>query len=131
MKAVDTHILVRLVTRDNPGQFAKVRRALEAAESAHEKLFVSDVVAVELIWALSWHYDYPRDDVLRVFDSLLQLQVLEFESADEIRELVALGRSTHLELDDLLIGLVARRNGCEATLTFDKAAAKSPLFELL
>jgi predicted nucleic-acid-binding protein len=35
------------------------------------------------------------------------------------------------DLADLLIGLTAYDNGCTATLTFDKKAARSSLFTLI
>jgi predicted nucleic-acid-binding protein len=52
MRAVDTHILVRLLTVDDKRQAEKVRSLFD--QFAHEDgtFFISDVIIAELCWTL-------------------------------------------------------------------------------
>jgi predicted nucleic-acid-binding protein len=55
---------------------------------------------------------------------------ISVENPDWIHNLIRLGRGGNTDLPDLLIGIASQANGCEATLTFDRKAARSPLFEV-
>jgi predicted nucleic-acid-binding protein len=57
------------------------------------------------------------------------MPVLEVESLDRVHTLITQGRAGAVGLADLWIGLSAREKDCEATLTFDRKAARSGLFE--
>lgn len=131
MKALDTNVLVRFLVADEKSQAGKVRRLFEAAERENESFCVSWVVLLELIWVLSAAYDFSRAEVLEAIELLSQMPILEFEDHDRTRRLVETGRATTADLSDLLIGLVAQGNGCEATLTFDRKLARTGLFEVL
>jgi predicted nucleic-acid-binding protein len=64
-------------------------------------------------------------------DKLMQFPVLEFENRKLISEILEHHEKNLPDISDLLIGLNAIVCGCEKTLTLDKAASSSKLFELL
>lgn len=132
MKALDTNVLVRFLTMDDPAQSKKVIHLFRHAESNGERFHVSSLVLLELIWVLESLYRYERDDILAVFEKMLALQVLSIESPDLIESLLAAATGSKAELSDLLIGAAAHVRECDSTLTFDRKAAKaSTLFQLL
>ena len=128
MIALDTNVLVRFLVEDDLAMSAAATALLEAAEQADEPLFVSLIVSLELNWVLTACYHFSRDEVLTVFDELLSMPALTFEASDCLGNMVALGRTTNLDLADILIGLRAKAEGCESTATFDKRAGQSALF---
>ena len=131
MKALDTNILVRLLTDDDPRQKDRVLAVFREAQRTGEPLFVSTPVVLELMWVLRSSRDFSREDVLEALERLLYLPMLAFESQSEVQGLIHGGRQSSKDLPDLLIALHAREAGCDATLTFDKKAARSPYFSLI
>lgn len=132
MKALDTNVLVRFLTMDDQAQSRKVISLFRAAESDAERLHVSTLVLLELIWVLESLYRYSREEILSAFEKMLALQVLSIESPDLIESFIAVAPGSKADLSDLLIGAASRIRECETTLTFDRKAAKvSTLFQLL
>ncbi len=131
MKAIDTNILVRFLVGDDSSQAEIVRKVFERAEKRGDAYFVCTTVVLELVWVLESVYDLSEDEIRMSFKKMLQLPVLEFENRDIIADLAEGDRKHILDLPDLLIGLNAKIHGCDATLTFDKKASASTLFELL
>jgi predicted nucleic-acid-binding protein len=123
--------LVRFLVRDDARQASAVRALLAAAERDGEAVMVPLLVVLELVWVLSSAYGCDRPTVLQSIETLLALPVLRFEDHSIVVELCRRGRESSTDLDDLLIGLRARSLGCDAVLTFDKAASRCDLFEAL
>lgn len=128
MKALDTNILVRFLIEDNARMADAAAKTLEEAENKKEPLFVSLLVALELNWVLASCYQFSRGDILDAFDELLAMPALTFEASDCLNRMIALGRTTTLDISDLLIGLKAEKEGCDITLTLDRRALQSTLF---
>ncbi|PWQ92233.1 PIN domain-containing protein [Leucothrix pacifica] len=128
MKAVDTNVLVRFLIQDDEIQTQKVTQILSEAEKMKQPLFVSQTVVLELIWVLRSAYEVPRQDILLSISELLSMSALEFQDQQVVRDFVTASHDNTYDLSDLLISQVAKGGGCDTTLTFDKKAAKSPLF---
>lgn len=129
MKALDTNALVRFLVADHPGMKSKVDRLLDKAAENKVSFGVTGYVLLELLWVLQSVYKYSREDTLDAVDKLTGMPVLTFEPSCPVYELVAMARSSNLDLADILIGLGAIQQGCETTLTLDNKAARSDLFE--
>lgn len=131
MKAIDTNILVRFLINDDPAQADRVYRLFEETERSGERIFISLPVIMETIWVLMTRYECPTSLIYEMLERLILVPYLEFESAGRIQLLTTLGPGSKLDPADLMIALTARDRGCEATLTFDRKAARSEFFELL
>jgi predicted nucleic-acid-binding protein len=131
MNALDTNTLVRLVIGDDPQQARRVLAAMRKAEHDNTKFCVTNLVVMELIWVLESIYRLSREAILNGFDALRDMKAIAFESPDLVQSFVTQGRESRMDLSDLLIGLQARAIGCETVLTFDRKAARSPLFSTL
>lgn len=68
MIGVDTNIIVRLLTQDDPVQFGISRELFAAKE-----IFVADTVILETEWVLRYAYDYEPDQVCGAFRKLFGL----------------------------------------------------------
>ncbi len=63
MKGLDTNVLVRYLTQDEPDQAARAARFIEKA-SANDRLLINGVVLCELEWVLESAYDSRKKPLL-------------------------------------------------------------------
>ena len=132
MRGLDTNILVRFLTADEPIQSDAARQLIETAEATHERLHVSDLVLAELVWVLrGGRYALPRDAVADAVEALLDARVFEIQDRDLVRRAVISFRDGPADFSDYLIGEHDRRAGCTSTLTFDRRPAEADGFERL
>ena len=132
MKALDTNILVRFLVNDDKPQAEKVYRVFREAEKNRTVFFVPAPVVLELLWVLESAYAVSRNDLLDALEQLLLLPVIEFDCQPVIRAFVSDARRSRCDLSDLFIAHYSTMSGSsETVLTFDKKAARSPLFTML
>ena len=131
MKSLDTNIIIRFLVNDDKLQANKVKNLFEKVEIQSGLFFIINAVLIEVLWILKSVYDYKRSDIIKAIESLSQMSIIKFENNDAIQEFILQSKKTNNELDDLLIGIIAKCHGNEPTITFDLRASKSALFELL
>jgi predicted nucleic-acid-binding protein len=130
MIGLDTNVLVRFLTQDDPEQGAVASRVM-AGLTRTDPAFVSREVLVELVWVLERAYGFDRLEVAQTFDGLLDAQELVLESADRVAVAIDRYRRGGAGFADQMVALAGQRAGCTATLTFDRKAADLPGMELL
>jgi len=130
MTGLDTNVLVRYITQDDPEQVRFANAAMEGL-TVDAPGFVSAIVLVELFWTLKRAYGLSRDAQLEVIGRLLGARELVIEHRDEVREAVQLARIHNVRFADALIGLIHVAQGCQQTATFDQNAARMPQFRRL
>ena len=129
MIGVDTNILLRLATNDDPAQVSSIKRWL-ATHARGERLYVNHVVLAEAIWTLKSAYRADRQKIAHFVDSLLGNAGFEVEDATMVEDALQSYLAGNIEFPDCLIA--AKNAGqCDLTITFDKGAASLPQFTLL
>jgi predicted nucleic-acid-binding protein len=81
MIAVDTNILVRVVTNDNAAQ---AKRA--AALLTKERIFIPKTVILEMEWVLRYAYGLERSSILKAFQGILGLPNVQAEDAPNVSQ---------------------------------------------
>jgi predicted nucleic-acid-binding protein len=119
MRAVDTNVLVRLVTRDDEAQVA-------AAESFVSKgAWVSHLVLVEATWVLRAAYDLEHDQIATAVEMMLNHKDLTLQDAEVVSAALEQYRQRlSLGFSDCLVLEVARKAGHVPLGTFDKELGK-------
>ena len=119
MRAVDTNVLVRLVTRDDLKQVA-------AAESFVSKGgWVSTLVLTEATWVLSAVYDLRHAEIATAIDMLLHHRDLTIQESDSVAAALEQYRNRPvLGFSDCLILETARKAGHLPLGTFDRNLSK-------
>lgn len=130
MRGLDTNILVRYVTDDDPAQAAAVRRFFLDMEARGERLHVSCVVLCELSWSLR-SYEYSRSDIFAVLSKVLVTGLFEVQDSDLVRRALEEFGQGRADFADYLIGLQNRQAGCTDTVTFDGKLKATSGFTLL
>ena len=131
MIGLDTNVIVRYVVQDDPRQAAAATRLMERTLSADNPGFISIVTICEIGWVLAECYAADRARIAAVVQALLETRQIVVESAELVWKALRAWRGSAADLSDALIGAIAAANGARTTVTFDKAAAKLPGFELL
>ena len=88
-------------------------------------------MVLELIWVLDSVDDCSREEIVNAIEKLAMMPIIRFEKLEVIHELIKYGKSTSIDLSDLLICNSSIASGCKKIITFDKNASKYQLFELL
>ena len=132
MIGLDTNVLVRALTGDDPEQSGLARDFMRSLTPG-EPGFVSLTALVETWWVLrrNDHYRYSREHVLKVVKGLLANAVVIVERADMVRDAVSVAQTTDRELPDVLVATAGRHAGCGKTVTFDRRATAIPGMVLL
>ena len=126
MRAVDTNLLARLVTRDDPKQAA-------AAEVFISKgAWVSHVVLAELVWVLDSVYDLKPPQIAVAVDMLIEHEHLTIQDADVVEAALRTFRDKpSAGFGDCLVLAIARKAGHLPLGTFDRHLSKLDGAELV
>lgn len=116
MLAVDTSVIVRIVTNDDPEQ---ARRAVALFE--RERIFIAKTVLLEVEWVLRFSYQLPRDVIAPTLRKVIGLAPVAVEDPDEV--FIALdGYEQGLDFADALH--LANSGSADGFATFDQKMVK-------
>lgn len=121
MRAVDTNVVVRLLTRDD-------ERQAKAAEAyiAHDGGWVSHLVLVEVAWVLASVYALTPSEVAKAVELLLSTDGLVVEAPDVVNAALTLFRKGRgRDFADCMILEVARQARHLPLGTFDRSLARA------
>lgn len=134
MIGVDTNVLLRwlidaeMVSDDAPDQ---TRLVEDLILKSGEQFFVNHIVIAETIWVLRNKVGQKKSVIREVVERILHSANVVVLDSDTVSSALNIFLNYPGDFSDHLIGEVNRQNGCRTTMTFDKAASKSPNFSEL
>lgn len=117
MIALDTNILARLVTNDDPVQAQQAASLIDTGTA----LFVPLTVTLELEWVLRGAYSLDKPAIIRSFEALLSVRNMHFERQADIQKALQYYQSG-FDFADALHHVSA--TACKALATFDQKFKK-------
>ena len=117
MHGIDTNILIRYLTGDDPAQAAKTRAVI-----GRKPVFVPRTVLLEVEWVLRGVYDLPPEQVMPALRAFAGLPGVTVEDAGMVAKAMDWAEAG-IDFADALH--LAAATGCEGFLTFDKRLARS------
>ena len=102
MVGLDTNVLVRYLTHDDPTQTAAATRLMSSL-SLDSPGFLSLIVISELVWVLAISYRYQKKEIEQVLESLLRTKELVIERADLVSQALRTFRGGRADFADCLI----------------------------
>ena len=117
MIALDTNILVRVLTRDDPAQ-----ADVAAGVMRSDALFVCASVLLELEWVLRFAYRFERAEIHGALVRLLGLPTLHVEARESVTEAIV-AYEAGMDFADAL-HLFSCAPGVTEFATFDRELAK-------
>ena len=119
MRAVDTNVLIRLITGDNATQTAVAERFIE------QGAWVSVLAVAEAAWVLDKWYQQSDAEIAAAMEMLLAHKDLVLQDSDVIAAALELYKSRPaLGFSDCLMLHVARKAGHMSLGTFDRALGR-------
>lgn len=115
MVAVDTNVLVRLITQDHPGQVGAAERFV--ANGA----WVSHLALAETVWVLDAVYERNAAEIAKAIELLLSHRDLSLQDPDVVASALEKFRSRPtVGFSDCLLVEITRRAGHVPLGTFDR-----------
>jgi predicted nucleic-acid-binding protein len=121
MIGLDTNIVVRYLTHDDPAQTAAAVRVMDSL-SPESPGFLSLIVTVELVWVLEVAYRFKKIEIEQVLETLLRSKELVIERAEIVSQALRKFSGSRADFADCLIERSGHAAECEHTFTFDRNA---------
>jgi predicted nucleic-acid-binding protein len=131
MRGLDTNVLVRYLTQDDPKQAAMATREIEGAIDRGEKFLLQPLVLCELVWVLGSAYDFAKPEILNTLERILRTAQFELVEKDILWLALAGYRHGRGDFSDYYLGWANQRDGAKITLSFDRSLKGDPRFQIL
>lgn len=128
---LDTNVLVRLLVKDDLEQVEAASTRIKDEVSKDNLFYISDLVLLETFWVLESCYDASNENIIEAIEKMMLVAHFQYDDIDLLHRFVRIATESSSDLSDILIGLKAKANNCETTLTFDKRASRLEAFEYL
>jgi len=116
MRAIDTNIVIRYLTADDPNQTAKAKAVVDAGH-----VFVSTTVLLECEWVLRSVYDFSRREVVAALRAFLGLPGVAAENTAALVRAFDFADGGMDFTDALHLSAASE---CEVMFTFDRRFIK-------
>jgi predicted nucleic-acid-binding protein len=116
MIAVDTNVLVRVLTGDDPAQARRVAKIFQS-----EKVFIPKTVMLETEWVMRYAYRIETKAIMKGFEKLLGLANVTVEDLDAVSQAIS-SSERGLDFADSLHIAASRK--ARQFVTFDKSLVK-------
>lgn len=120
MIGVDTNVLVRYLTQDEPDQCARANDLIETQCTRQQPGRVTIVVLCELVWVLRGAYRYDKTLAVTVLEQILATAELTVEQEAIASHALSAYRHGHADFADYVIAYGNQAAGCESTYSFDR-----------
>lgn len=124
MIGIDTNVLVRYISQDDPSQARKATTIIERECTESSQGFISVVVLIELVWVAESCYAASRDEVASIVRRVLESRQLLVQEAESVWKALSDFERTKSDFADCMVYRLAARAGCTKTVTFDKKATR-------
>ncbi|KJV81170.1 PIN domain protein [Rickettsia hoogstraalii str. RCCE3] len=133
MIGIDTNILIRYLTGDYKVQSIKAIELIEKYSGKENSIFINNIVicVCELVWVLERGYKYSKGQIISVLKEIFSTVEFSFENQQVLWLSVLEYENYKTDFSDILIGKLNIFNGCNYTVTFDKAASELTMFRFL
>ena len=131
MIGLDTNVLIRYLTQDDPAQSRRANELVEGALDREDRCAIAIMVLCEMVWVLRDAYRLDRATIGSALERVLDTTEFVVEERDIARRALSDYRGGPGDYADYVIGWRNRQAGCERTATFDRGLRGSELFQVL
>jgi len=128
---LDTNVLVRYITQDDPDQARLVTNFLESRCSRKSPCFINHIVLCELVWVLRRCYQVGNKQALAIIEQILRTVQFQVQEPQVVWNALRMAKSGKADFPDCLISMINQSEGCKSTITLDQNAAKIKGMELI
>jgi predicted nucleic-acid-binding protein len=124
MIGLDTNVVIRYLTQDDPVQSARATKILEQQLTAERPGFLCVVTMAEIVWVLERAYGLTAGEIAAAVERMLQTEVLQIEHEQEVFAAMIALKLKRGTFADALIAALNASAGCGHTLTLDQKALR-------
>ncbi len=117
---IDTNLLVRFLTEDDPSKANDVKRLLLKAAQGEIRLLIPSVVIAELVWVLQSFYKLERSEIVPLLNAILHTHGVEVSDKTVVSDAIAMYRNEAIDFIDAWIVAFAKAAEVRAIYTFDR-----------
>jgi predicted nucleic-acid-binding protein len=117
---IDTNLLVRYLTEDDPSKANDVKRLLLKAAQGEIRLLIPSVVIAELVWVLQSFYKLERSEIVPLLNAILHTHGVEVSDKTVVSDAIAIYRDEAIDFIDAWIVAFAKAAEVRAIYTFDR-----------
>lgn len=119
--SVDTDVVVRLLTGDDPVKQRAAEKLFNAVEQGKQWLSAPDTMIADAVYVLTSPrlYHLSRQDVRDILVALVRLTNLRIENKSTVMRAIELFGATNLDFGDTMIVASMRHAGISALYSFD------------
>lgn len=125
MIGLDTNVLVRYLTQDDPAQAALSTRVIEQELTEDAPGFIGLVALVETIWVLQRLYRASAEEVRETVNDLLGCRNIVVENRDVVAHALATSAKNSCGFADAIVAASAWNAGCNKIVSFDRKAVRA------
>jgi predicted nucleic-acid-binding protein len=122
MIGLDTNVVVRYLTHDDPVQTATAEKVINSL-SSDAPGFLSLIVVAEIVWVLESLYRFSKDEIEQVLETLVRSKELVIERAEVVSQALRKFAVSRADFADCLIERCGYAADCDHTVSFDRKAA--------
>lgn len=117
---IDTNLLVRYLTEDDPSRANDVKRLLLKAGRGEIRLLIPSVVIAELVWVLQSFYKLDRGEIVPLLNAILRTHGVEVGDKAVVSDAIAIYGATAMDFIDAWIVAFAKAAEVRAIYTFER-----------
>jgi len=121
MKLIDTVVLLDFLSGEDK-KVETIHNFLEELSQKGEKVFVPEEVIIELVYFLEYGYQWEREDVVEVVETILNDETFNVELKPFIKEALKLYGERKGTFLDCLKAVKAKKMGIKEFITFSRRA---------
>ena len=117
---IDTNLLVRYLTEDDPSKANDVKRLLLKAAEGEVRLLIPSVVIAELVWVLQSFYKLERSEIVPLINAIIHTHGVEVSDKSVVSNAIALYGDGTADFIDTWIVAFAKAAEVRVVYTFDR-----------
>ncbi len=117
---IDTNLLVRYLTGNDPQKGRAVDNLLNKAIRGKLKILIPSIVVAELVWVLESFYEMKSQEIAELVESIVNTPGVEVTDKGIIVSALRLYRNNNIDLIDAWITEFAKERDIKTIYTFDK-----------
>ena len=117
---IDTNILLRYLTGDDPEKYEKCRDIFKRALEKKIVLLTSDMVIAELTWTLSSFYKVPKEEIIEKITIIINTPNLKIPNKKLISETLILFSQKNIDYIDAYNAVFMKHMSCTQIFSYDK-----------
>ena len=125
MIGLDTNVLVRYLTQDDPDQTARATRVVEQELTESAPGFIGLVVLVETVWVLQRLYRASTEEIRETVTDLLASRTIVVENRGVVARALAISKQNSCGFPDAIISASALNAGCDKVVSFDRGVVRA------